>query len=262
MPIRVRATAGGGLSQGGLPGFAGQPAWLLALAASVASVFMLAVVIWAIGSMAHNTSDMRIEIELVKAFIAKGQFASAGSAAEGYLGQANPEPNGTAKVTLASLWYVASLDSLLATPHKDPDSSRDAGNKWLEIEGTAGRLNLPREARLAPMVVAQRAYNAGLWPLAYAAFKEAWGAGSVGRGSVGFAYASLRNRGNELAFWPGSTAETREEGSRLLSTAHTIALAYGVENREALGDLKRLGYDECCLPVPDVSDPVLASARK
>src|SRR5262249_5162595 len=128
------------------------------------------------------------------------------------------------------------------------------------LEEKADGYGLAKTDRLPAMRVAARAWAAGLWVLADAAFKRAWAAGDVGAESVGLRYGILRNWGHQLAF--GGNTQTRAQGVMLLATARAIGEAYNLPNGEACLDLQQLGYADCSQPAPDTSEPVLVAAKK
>lgn len=206
-----------------------------------------------------DCSDAEGELAQVRDFLARGQRGTAIVLVEAALNQEGRRLCPGARSTLAVLWYGASIDELLATPGTDDLASRNAALKWLTIERKADGYGVATSDRLAPMTVAQRAYSAGLWPLADVSFRKAWEAGHIGLESAGFRYALLRNWGNELAF-RGQPA-VREEGVSLLATAQAIAKKYSLNGRgEACADLQRLGFADCRQVTPDNDDPLLAGA--
>ena len=62
----------------------------------------------------------------------------------------------------------------------------DAVGRWLAVEQQADAFALPGSERLPAATVAQRAYAAGNWALADAAYKRAWNQGQIGPESASF----------------------------------------------------------------------------
>ncbi len=233
------------------------PKW--AIPGLAGALLVVGILGFALGSVSP-TSDMAREIQQIKEYLTKGQPSIAIALAENALNQQNPAPSPQAKATIAGIRYVTAMDDLFATPSRDESTVSQMPLKWLAIEKKADTYQVPKSYRLAPMTVAQRAYSAGFWPLADAAFRKAWDAGDVGMESVGTVYAIRRNWGHWLAF--ATSSQSRDQGVRLLATAHALARAYSLQNDPACGDLIQLGYTDCNAVTPDSADPVLLAATK
>jgi hypothetical protein len=89
--------------------------------------------------------------------------------------------------------------------------------------------------------------------------RRAWDEGNLDADVVGLRQATLRNWGQRMA--QSSTAQTREQGVRMLATAHAIDVAYGLHSGLACHDLQGLGFKDCNEPAPESSDPMLIKAR-
>jgi hypothetical protein len=196
------------------------------------------------------------DLAQIREFLAAGKLEIALGLAEAKLAQASPTLCAESQAALAGLWYSASLD-LLLTPHRAWSLEQGAQlvTRYREIEREADRLGVPAQTRIPPMTLATRAYNAGLWALADAAFRQAWERGDIGEAAIPFRYDLLRNWGNELANQDGQGV--RPQAVRLLATAHAIAETYHLTKGEACTDLRALGYRECGASGPVDNEPVL-----
>ncbi len=187
-----------------------------------------------------RSNDGKREIGQISEFASKGQWDVAIGLAEGALAAQIKPLSEEAKRSISTLWYGASMDRLYTTVRPSWSDAAIEGQivgRWLAIERQADTYSLPKERRWSSMSVATRAYTAGIWALADAAFRRAWTAGEAGDVPIGFRYALLRNWGYELAF-RGSPAQ-RDQAIRLLGTAVAIAQSHPV-GQEACDDLKRL----------------------
>lgn len=216
----------------------------------------------ALAQMSTSCDDGGQARAQVSGFLGKGQLELAVGLVEATLAQQSPPLCAEARAALAGLWYGASMDRLFSTPRPDWPGSQVEGQlveRWREIEGKAATYQVPQEGRWAPMTVAIRAYNAGLWALTDAAFRRAWMGGEVGAQAIQFRYDSLRNWGYHLAH--GGGADERERAVRILATARAIADAFQLPKGEACQDLVVLGYADCREPLPDPQEPVLADSE-
>jgi hypothetical protein len=204
-------------------------------------------------------SEAHAEREQIQDFLRRGQRVAI-ALAENVLVQQSPRLCAEARRALASLWYSASLDDLFLTPANDEALGPQTVLRWRTVEQRAEAFGLPRAERLPPTRVAQRAYAAGLWPLADAALREAFEAGELSLEGTQLRYATLTNWGYQLAFQ--RTPPQREQAVRLLATAQALATAYRLPSGEACLYLRQLGYADCTQPAPDVTDPMLAAARR
>jgi hypothetical protein len=204
--------------------------------------------------------EAHAEREQIQDFLRRGQPRVAIALAENVLVSQSPRLCAEARRALASLWYSASLDDLFLTPASDEALGPQTVLRWRTVEQRAEAFGLPRAERLPPTRVAQRAYAAGLWPLADAALREAFEAGELSLEGTQLRYATLTNWGYQLAFQ--RMPPQREAAVRLLATAQALATAYRLPSGEACLYLRRLGYADCTQPAPDTTDPMLAAARR
>lgn len=199
----------------------------------------------------------------VRQFLSTGRLELAVGLADTRLTQLQPPLCVDAKVALAGLWYDTSLELLFATPRLEGgDSALDSQlvGRYIELEHKAETYDLPEDRRAPPMATAGKAYNAGLWVLADAAFHRAWATQAVGDSAIVFRYDLLRNWGYHLAHQGGP--EDREHAIRILATAQAIADTFHVPKGEACADLKDLGFADCRAPHPDATEPLLATPRQ
>jgi hypothetical protein len=209
--------------------------------------------------VAPRCASGRPALDEVTGLLTRGKPELAAALAGIHLSRTPERPLcGEARAALAALWYEASLRGLLTAPRPAvPDAAwaQQLVAEWQAVERQATQYGVPPERRWAPMSVATLAYSAALWPLADAAFRQAWQNGQAGVEGAAFRYALLRNWGRELA--GSGSAAGRAEGVRLLATARAIAVAYGLPAGEACHDLEALGYADCTVPLPDPGEPLL-----
>jgi hypothetical protein len=207
--------------------------------------------------------DGTVQIAQVREFLAKGQFSTVANLAEAALIQRDTPLCAEARMVTASLWYDASLRAILATPRPswaDPQLQQKLATDWQSLEQKADGYQVPQEKRWDRASIITVATNSNLWGLADTVFRAMWQQGKVGVEAVPLRFSLLRNQGRDLAF--NGSPNTREQGMRVLATAHAIAKAYNLGRGEACDDLHQLGYADCDKVVPDSSDPVLTAAPK
>jgi hypothetical protein len=204
--------------------------------------------------------DFTAVIESVRRAIGDGNFSTAVQFVNVALASNTLPPCPRAKLTLAGLGYSASLDQLFSSPGLD---GHTAFLGWQAAEQNADGNQLPKSSRWPAIQVVTLAYNAGFWELAQAAFARGWVDASTNHSDpkmLDLYYAVLRNWGHALA--RGSDEMAHRQGLVLLRTAEAVGKAFHLPRGEAHQDLvELLGPDEVTWPLPDYSDPILATAR-
>jgi len=191
----------------------------------------------------------------------RGRFALTAEMAYMYAESRQNPPCPEARIGLATLAYAATMNDILSSTAVDQGYS--AALRWLEAERRATVNGVPETQRMSLAAIVVQASNVGAWELARRAFLKAWDSGLASAydlSTISQYYAITRNLGRNLAF--KGSLELRKEGIRYLATAHALAVAYGLPNRDACADLRGLGYTDCSQVSPDPLDPVLAAARK
>jgi hypothetical protein len=204
---------------------------------------------------APDCYDAARERRQIQEFLGRGQISIAVGLAENTLAQNAPPLCGPARQALASLWYAASVETLFVAALPDDLLRQQPGARWSAIEEKADAYGVPKTERVAPMLVARRAYDRQDWPLAEAAAMRTWEADHTAFDAVRLRHDALRNRGGALAF--RGTPQERAEGTRTLRLAHAIDTTWGLRLGVACGDLHTLGYADCDAVDGELNDPML-----
>jgi hypothetical protein len=239
--------------------------WPPALLAAVAGGLLLLGMVVGVNLSQARCEGYTEQRREISTLINQGKSAIASGMAELYLANNNLCPD--AKLEIANLAYQASLRDILSIPQlqaRDLGVGQAAALRWQEAERKADSYNLPTSRRTPPMSISVEAYNAGLWALSRAAFVKALESGAVSPHdlkAIAHYYALLRNWGNGLL--EQREQEAHQQGLVLLRTAREVSQAYRLPQAEAQQDLVRLlGADSLAWPSPDVTDPVLAWAKR
>lgn len=242
---------------GGLAAGVGARGWSV-----IAGAFLIALIAFAIGQVAAHPScsEAQPQVEQVQHYLASGQTGVALALAQTSLSQRQPPVCGQSQHALALLAYQAGIQQLYAVQRGDTGAAQQLPTRWQALEQQATTWGVPPDERTPAMTVATTAYDRGLWPLAAAAFRQAWQVGAVGAAQVDFYAATLRNWGHDLAF--ATPGRPDPKGVELLATANAIDGAYHLQSGVACADLHQLGIADCSQPAPDASDPVLSAAAR
>lgn len=182
-----------------------------------------------------------------------GRWAHAADTADLALQQPDLCPQ--VRSALAAKLISTGLEALLDQSAFDPlDSAaeRELLDRYHTLQVKAQALATPFPSALQ---IARRAYRAGLFYLAQAAFQESFAAGEFQTSDLDLVRQYTSTLHN-LGYWRATkgNGELRESGLRLLATAHRLDVRYRLGSGESAGVLRELlGPDEHAWPAPDPS---------
>lgn len=226
-----------------------QARWLIAASA------LLVIAVAGLGLRAAQSQREACQVPQEQAQVeqlaAAGDQAKAAGLAASVLVQ--PGLCAESRASLGQVWYAAQLQELLQA-----GAGQDASSLQT-IDAQADAWRVPSSARLAPAQIAALAYEAGAWPIADAAWKQAWARSQPDANAIQLRYQLLRAWG--LALHDAPRAADQDHGVTLLATAHRVAERFNLPNDDACDALKHSGFF-CSQVLANRTEPLLTLKQK